>query len=157
MDIREDNLTGKVITRFLREHLDNMHDITPPGGVHAMDVEALRAPEVTFWSAWEGEVLLGCGALKELDPRRGEIKSMRTVVTHRGKGVASALLEHMTAEAVRRGYRELYLETGAQPEFAPARALYERHGFTYRGPFGDYTDDPNSVFMMKRIGDAGSG
>lgn len=151
MQIREDDLSGQKIADLLREHLDNMHEITPPESVHALDLEALRSPDITFWSAWAGDELLGCGALKELDSSSGEVKSMRTVKAHRRKGVASKLLEHIIQAAKRRGYHCLHLETGAFPEFAPARALYLRYGFEYRGPFADYTDDPNSVFMTKTL------
>ncbi|MBD1849736.1 GNAT family N-acetyltransferase [Leptolyngbya sp. FACHB-711] len=151
MEIREDDLTGKAIADLLREHLENMYEITPPESVHALDLEALRSPDITFWAAWEGNELLGCGALKELDPRSGEIKSMRTANIHRRKGVASKILEHIIQEAKRRGYDRLNLETGSFPEFAPARALYTRYGFEYRGPFADYIDDPNSVFMTKKL------
>lgn len=151
LQIREDDLTGKKIADFLREHLEDMHEITPPESVHALDLEALRLPDITFWSAWEGDELLGCGALKELDSRSGEVKSMRTAKAYRCKGIASKMLEHIIKEAERRTYDCLNLETGAMPEFAPARALYLRYGFEYRGPFADYMDDPNSVFMMKKL------
>ena len=151
LEIREDDLTGEAIAAFLRGHLDHMHEITPPESVHALDLEGLRAPDVTFWSVWEGEVLLGCGALKELDPRSGEIKSMRTDAAHRGRGVASRILEHIMEEARRRGYESLFLETGSMREFEAARSLYLRYGFERRGPFGDYVDDPNSVFMTRRL------
>ena len=151
LHIREDDLTSHKVTDFLREHLDNMRAITPPESVHALALEALRAPEITFWSAWAGDELLGCGALKELDSTSGEVKSMRTAVVHRGKGVGSRLLEHIFREARRRAYEHLYLETGAMPEFAPARALYARYGFEVGGPFAAYTDDPNSVFMAKKL------
>ncbi len=151
MQIREDDLTGTRITDFLREHLENMFEITPPESVHALGLDALRAPGITFWSVWEGDDLLGCGALKELDPENGEVKSMRTALAHRGKGVARGVLEHILQEAQRRGYESLYLETGAMPEFAPARALYLRYGFEVCGPFADYSDDPNSVFMTRRV------
>jgi putative acetyltransferase len=151
MDIREDDLTGPQIIALLREHLAHMHAITPPGSVYALDVERLRASTVTFWSAWEGDDLVGCGALKELDPTSGEIKSMRTPAAHRRRGIAARLLEHIIEVARQRGYTHLYLETGITPAFAPARALYERYGFAYRGPFGDYTDDPHSAFMEKRL------
>ena len=147
MQIRSDDLTGKKIADLLQEHIENMHLLTPPGSVHALDLEALRSPDITFWTAWERSELLGCGALKELDSRSGEIKSMRTAKTHRRRGVASKILEHIIKEAERRAYHRLYLETGAIPEFASARALYARYGFEYRGPFADYIDDPNSVFM----------
>jgi putative acetyltransferase len=143
--IREDDLMGGEVAELLRAHLDEMHEITPPESVHALDLDALRSP------AWEGDELLGCGALQELDPRSGEIKSMRTVEAHRGTGVASRILEHILDEARRRGYACLHLETGSMPEFEPARALYTRYGFEFRGPFAEYTDDPNSVFMMKKL------
>ena len=147
MEIREDDLTGPEIARLLREHLDNMYAITPPESVHALDLEALRRPEITFWSAWESGELVGCGALKELDECSGEIKSMRTAEVHRGRGVASRVLEHILAVARERGYARLWLETGSMAEFEPARALYRRYGFEMAGPFGDYVEDPNSVFM----------
>lgn len=151
MEIREDDLTGQPIIRLLQEHLNDMYAMTPAGSVHALALEALRSPQISFWSAWEGEELLGCGALKALDATCGEIKSMRTVQAHRRKGVASKILEQIIEEARRRAYDALYLETGALPEFAPARALYRRYGFEYRGPFANYTDDPNSVFMTKKL------
>ena len=151
LQICEDDLTGKKIIDFLQEHLENMHEITPPQSIHALDLEALRSPDITFWTAWEGNELLGCGALKELDATSGEIKSMRTAKTYRRRGVASKMLEHMIKEAEQRGYNYLNLETGALPEFAPARALYIRYGFEYREPFAEYIDDPNSVFMTKKL------
>ncbi len=151
MEIREDDLTGAAIAALLQEHLDNMHEITPPGSVHALDIKTLRSPEITFWSAWEGEELLGCGALKELDSTTGEIKSMRTATAHRRKGVASKILRHIITTAKQRGYARLYLETGAFPEFLPARSLYSRYGFETCGPFVGYTDDPNSAFMTKQL------
>ncbi|MCC5646217.1 GNAT family N-acetyltransferase [Nostoc sp. CHAB 5824] len=151
LQIRLDDLTGKKIADLLQEHIENMYEITPPESVHALDLEALRSPHITFWTAWEASELLGCGALKELDSRSGEIKSMRTAKAHRRKGVASKILEHIIKEAERRGYDHLNLETGAISEFAPARALYTRYGFKYRGPFADYIDDPNSVFMTLAI------
>lgn len=151
MQIRDDDLTGRQIADLLREHLKHMYEITPPGSVHALDLSALRSPEITFWSAWEGDELLGCGALKELNSKSGEIKSMRTAKTHLRKGIASKILEHIIAEAKQRDYDCLNLETGVMPEFAPARSLYLRYGFEYRGPFADYVEDPNSVFMTKEL------
>lgn len=151
MEIREDDLTGAAILRLLAAHLDNMREITPPESVHALGVEALRSPEITLWSVWEGGALLGCGALKRLGPEAGEIKAMRIDEAHRRRGVGAAILEHILGEARRRGYRRLYLETGAMPEFSPARALYRRYGFELRGPFGDYVEDPNSVFMARDL------
>lgn len=151
LQIREDDLTGQEIADLLREHLDHMVEVTPPGSVHALNLAALRSPDITFWTAWEGNELVGCGALKALDERSGEIKSMRTANAHRRKGVASKMLEHIIQAARQRGYECLYLETGAFPAFAPARALYVRDGFEYTEPFASYADDPNSVFMVKLL------
>jgi putative acetyltransferase len=124
-----------------------MYELSPPESVHALDLEGLRKPEITFWTAWSGDELLGCGALKELDPLHGEIKSMRTLLAHRRKGVARAILCHIIDEAKRRAYRRLSLETGSMKAFEPAQRLYASFGFTYCRPFGDYVEDPNSVFM----------
>jgi putative acetyltransferase len=151
VDIRADDLSGEAIAALLREHLEHMHAITPAESVHALDIDSLRGPGISFWSIWDGADLLGCGALKELTPTTGEIKSMRTAEAHRGRGVGSRMLEHIIAEARRRGYDRLYLETGAMPEFAAARRFYARHGFEPRGPFADYTDDPYSAFMTRAI------
>ena len=151
MNIREDDLSGPEIATLLQEHLANMHEITPPGSVHALDIEALQASHITFWSAWENNHLLGCGALKELDADSGEIKSMRTSEAHRRKGVASQILEYILEVAKERGYRRLYLETGAFSAFEPARSLYKCYGFQKTGPFADYTNDPNSFFMTKNL------
>jgi len=151
MLIREDDLTGEEIARLLQEHLGRMHEITPPESVHALGLDALRAADITFWSAWEGESLLGCGALRELDARNGEIKSMRTADPHRRRGVGAAILEHIIGEAERRGYQTLSLETGSSAEFAPARGLYRSYGFEPCGPFAGYAGDPNSAFMTKQL------
>jgi putative acetyltransferase len=149
MNIRLDDLTGPEIRALLEEHLRNMHEISPPESVHALDLDALRHPSITFWTAWAGNELLGCGALKELDPTQGEIKSMRTTTTRRRSGVARAILERILATARERGYARLSLETGSEPEFLPARRLYESFGFTYCPPFSDYVEDPHSVFMTR--------
>lgn len=151
MLIRTDDLTGEQIRALLEEHLRHMHEISPPESVHALDLAALRAPDISFWSAWDGTQLLGCVALRQLDARHGEIKSMRTAASQRRRGVGRALLSHVMAEARRRGMDRLSLETGAEPEFAPARALYRSFGFAECPPFGAYGPDPNSVFMTCRL------
>lgn len=151
MQIREDDLTGAEIARFLADHVREMRSISPPESTHVMEIGALRAPAVTFWSAWEGADLVGCGALKELDPRHGEIKSMRSAPAHRRRGVAAAILRHIIGVALARGYERLSLETGSMAAFAPARALYGRFGFSACPPFAQYRDDPNSVFMTRMI------
>jgi len=150
MLIRLDDLREPEIVAFLEDHLEDMYAATPAAeSRHVLDLERLRRPEITFWSVWEGDLLVGCGALKELDPTHGEIKSMRTATAHRGTGVASAMLRHIIEEAARRGYRRLSLETGSGDFFAPARALYAKFGFVVCEPFGDYKPDPNSYFMTR--------
>lgn len=147
LDIREDDLSGPEIRALLREHLEHMLAITPRHSAHALSVEALSAPDITFWSAWDGDVIAGCGALRELDARSGEIKSMRTASGYRRRGVGVTVLRHIIDVARSRGYHALHLETGAFPDFEPARALYIRFGFEPCGPFGSYREDPNTVFM----------
>ena len=122
------------------------------GSMHALNLDGLRQRDVTFWSVWEGADIVGCGALKELDPQHGEVKSMRTARAHLRKGVASAVLAHIIREAKRRGYRRLSLETGARKYFEPAHSLYGKSGFQLCGPFGNYRDDPNSLFMTMELG-----
>jgi putative acetyltransferase len=151
MEIRLDDLRGAEIRALLAEHLRSMHQLSPPESVHALDVNALLRPEITFWTAWSHGELLGCGALKELTPAHGEVKSMRTGSAHRRKGVGRAMLQHIIAEARRRSYIRLSLETGSMPAFDPARRLYESFGFTYCPPFADYVDDPNSVFLTRTL------
>jgi putative acetyltransferase len=151
MQIRIDDLAGAEIRALLAEHLNSMHELSPPESVHALDVTALLKPDITFWTVWSEGDLLGCGALKELSPRHGEVKSMRTASAHRRKGVARAMLEHIIAEARRRSYARLSLETGSMLAFEPARRLYESFGFKYCGPFADYTEDPNSVFLTRAL------
>jgi putative acetyltransferase len=124
---------------------------SPPESIHALDLEGLRKPEITFWTAWQGDELLGCGALKELDAQHAEIKSMRTSSRHLRKGVAKAILAHILDVAKHRGYRRLSLETGSQPGFEPARQLYGSFDFVCCGPFAEYWDDPHSVFMTREI------
>jgi putative acetyltransferase len=147
LEVRRDDLTGGAIRALLLQHLEDMHALSPPESVHALDIDALRQPDVTFWTVWQRDELLGCGALRELTPRHGEVKSMRTVPAQRRRGAARAVLARIIDEARVRGYDRLSLETGSMAAFDPARTLYERHGFTYCTPFGDYTEDPNSVFM----------
>ncbi len=151
MIIRRDDLSGPEIRALLAAHLRGMHDHSPPQSVHALDLDALRSPDISFWSVWQDDELYGCGALRELDAGHGEIKSMRTVEAHLGKGVGSALVEHILGEARRRGYSRLSLETGSGAAFEPAHALYLKFGFEFCGPFGDYGDDPFSRFMSRQL------
>ena len=154
LQIRIDPLSGPEVAALLREHLDEMQRISPPESVHALDLAKLRQADVTFWSAWSGAELLGCAALRELDGWHGEVKSMRTTAAHRGRGVGAALMRRIFEQAEQRGYRRLSLETGSQPEFAPARALYRRFGFVPCGPFGGYAEDPCSTFMTRTLAGA---
>ena len=147
MEIRVDNLQGPEIIALLREHLRCMESVSPPESRH----DGLRRPEITFWTIWHKANLAGCGALKQLDTRHGEIKSMRTASAYLRQGVASKILTHILNEAQRRGYHRVSLETGAFPYFEPARKLYAHFGFTNCVPFANYKPDPNSVFMTKEL------
>ncbi|WP_308367777.1 MULTISPECIES: GNAT family N-acetyltransferase [unclassified Microbulbifer] len=151
MKIKVDDLNGPEVAELLSEHLSGMAQHSPPESIHALDLEALRRPEITFWSAWDGPELMGCGALKALDTRHAEIKSMRTASAYLRKGVARQLLQHILDQARSRGYRRLSLETGSMAAFEPARRLYASFGFEYCGPFADYREDPNSVFMTREL------
>ena len=151
MIIELDDLSRPEIHVLLNEHLESMYELSPPESVHALDLQKLRQPDITFWSAWDGGLLLGCGALKELDKRHGEVKSMRTPNTLRRRGAGRAILAHIVKIARSRTYERLSLETGSMDAFKPAQKLYESFGFTYCGPFGDYSEDPNSCFMTLKL------
>jgi putative acetyltransferase len=145
--IELDDLSRPQVLALLEEHLRNMYEVSPPDKVFAFDADKLKAADVTFWTAWRGDVLVGCAAIKELSPTEGEIKSMRTPTTLRRTGAGRALLNHIIEVARVRGYRVLYLETGCQPAFVPAQTLYSSAGFNRCGPFGSYRENGNSVFM----------
>jgi putative acetyltransferase len=147
MQIEVDDLSRPAIHALLNEHLQSMYEMSPPESVHALDLEKLRQPGITFWSAWQGSLLLGCGALKELDRKHGEVKSMRTPSARRRQGTGRAILAHIIEVARSRAYERLSLETGSMEAFRPAQRLYESFGFSYCGPFGEYVEDPHSTFM----------
>lgn len=151
LSIRLDDLSGEPTRKLIARHLAGMRSNSPPESVHALDIDKLRSPEMTFWSVWVGDEIAGCGALKRLDARRGEIKSMRVADQFLGQGVGRALLEHLLSEARARGMESLWLETGSSEAFLPALRLYESAGFSRCGPFDDYVEDPFSVFMMRSI------
>src|SRR5215468_7104825 len=146
-----DDLSGAPTRALIARHLAGMHANSPPESVHAFDVDRLRQPGVTFWSVWIGEEIAGCGALKVLDDARGELKSMRVADRFLGQGIGRAILDHLTAEARARGLGSLWIETGSAPAFVPALKLYESAGFLRCGPFGDYREDPFSVFMTREL------
>jgi putative acetyltransferase len=147
MHIIEDDLSGSEIRALLQSHFAGMLANSPKDSCHFLDFDGLRSPGVTFWSIWDGAALAGCGALRELDPAHGEIKSMRTHADHLRKGAGAAMLRHIIATARSRGYTRLSLETGSGDAFDAAQALYLRHGFAFCPPFGDYREDPFSRFM----------
>lgn len=147
MHITPDDLTGPEIRALLETHFAGMLANSPRDSCHFLDFEGLNAPDVTFWSVWDGADLMGCGAFKELNPTHGEIKSMRTHADHLRKGVGAAMLEHIIGAAKSRGYHRLSLETGSGGAFDAAHGLYLRYGFEYCPPFGDYAEDPFSRFM----------
>lgn len=151
MNIETDDLTRPEVLALLNEHLANMRAISPPGSVHALDVAKLRGPDINFWTAWDAQGLLGCGALKEIGPGHGEVKSMRTPAARRRTGAGRAMIAHIIGAARERKYHSLSLETGAMAAFVPAQTLYQSVGFGFCGPFGSYKDDPNSVFMTLEL------
>src|SRR4051812_8308812 len=152
MKVIVDDLTGPEIAAFLDDHVKEMLALTPVESKHALDLDGLRAPGITFWSVLDGDRLVGCGALKRLDATHAEIKSMRVAPERRGGGIASFLLAHILAEAKAMGFTRVSLETGATEPFARARNLYEKFGFEYCGSFADYPeDDPLSAFMTKAL------
>jgi len=151
MEIKIDDLTHGEVVTLLEEHLADMYATSPPESVHALDVDSLKSPEITFFSGWLNGELMGCIAIKEIDPEHAELKSMRTTKRARNSGVASRLLRHALEVAKSRGYKKVSLETGAEDYFKAARNLYEKFGFSYCDPFADYTLDPNSKFMTLSI------
>jgi putative acetyltransferase len=157
MHIEIDDITRPAVLALLNEHLAHMNELSPPESMHALDVSKLKAPDITFWTAWEDGALMGCGALKALTAGHAEVKSMRTPQARRGRGAGRALMQHIVDIARGRGYHRLSLETGSQPAFEPAQKLYEAFGFTRCGPFGSYTEDPNSVYMTLPLNGPGAG
>jgi putative acetyltransferase len=151
LTFRLDDLSGEATRALIARHLQGMHAHSPAESVHAFDVDQLRQPGVTFWSAWRGGTIVGCGALKELGGARGELKSMRVADAFLGRGFGRAMLEHLVAEARARGMTSLWLETGSAPAFTPALRLYESAGFVRRGPFDGYVEDPFSIFMSRDL------
>ncbi len=151
IDIQSGDLADTAVQALLQEHLAGMAEHSPAESIHALPIAGLAADDISFWCAWQGPTLAGCGALKELTPEHGEIKSMRTAAECLRQGVAEALLQHIVEEAMRRGYRVLSLETGSGDAFQPAHRLYRKCGFDYCGPFGDYQPDPFSVFMRRSL------
>jgi putative acetyltransferase len=151
MEIKVDDLSGSEIAEFLEDHIREMKSVSPPESKHALDLEGLRKAEIVLWTAWDDSRLIGCGAIKELDANHAEIKSMRTDASFRRKGIASILLQHILNEAKLRGYRRISLETGSMQFFEPARNLYAKYGFVNCAPFSTYKEDPNSVFMTRKL------
>ena len=152
MRIKTDDLTHPKVAELLQQHLDDMYATSPAESVHALDLQKLRKTDITFWTVWQQQDLLGCGALKTLSAQHAEIKSMRTCHQHLRKGVAARVLEHIIQQAQTRNLQRLSLETGSQPFFQPAIALYKSYGFEFCEPFADYINDPNSKFMTLALG-----
>ncbi len=155
MHIELDDLTRPQVHALLEEHLANMHELSPADQVFALDLQKLRAPEIKFWTVWDGPTLLACGALKELSPAHAEIKSMRTPKALRRRGAGRVMLLHLVEAAKSCGFERISLETGSHPDFGAAQALYRSVGFEVSGPFGGYLESPHSVFMTLPLGAAG--
>ncbi len=144
------------VVDLLYTHVTTVRAETARGSAHALDLTGLKAPGISLWTIWEGDMLLGVGALKRLSPAHGEVKSMHTTKAARRRGAGGAMLRHIIATARERGMSRLSLETGSWDYFLPARALYAKHGFTECPPFADYAPDPNSVFMTLELKDSTS-
>ena len=151
LQFRRDDLTGEPTRALIARHLEGMRANSPAESVHALEVDKLRSTDISFWSVWSGEQIAGCGALKRLDARRGELKSMRVADAFLGRGVGRAILTHLTTQARGMGMQSLWLETGSASAFTPALRLYESAGFKRCGPFGSYVEDPFSIFMTRTI------
>ena len=151
MNICIGKLRSKEVVMLLQEHHKDMLEHSPPESVHALDLTALEASNITFWSLWDGNTLAGIGALKELDKTHGEIKSMRTSTNYLRRGVAYKLLNHIVEQSYARMYKKLSLETGSMDAFFPAVSLYKKFGFQECGPFASYQEDPYSMFMTKNL------
>jgi putative acetyltransferase len=151
MRIEIDDLSRPAIHELLSEHLANMYELSPPEQVFALDLSKLKSPDITFWTVWDNDLLLGCGALKELTSTHGEIKSMRTPAKLRGRGAGRAVLNRIIETARQRGYALLSLETGTHPAFLAAQQLYRSAGFRESGPFANYKEDPHSLFMELQL------
>jgi len=149
--IRVDDLTGEPTRALIALHLSGMHATSPPESTHALDVEALQHPDITFWSAWDDDRIAGIIALKRLDDDRGELKSMRVADPFLGRGVGRMLLRHVIDEARAAGFTSLWLETGTPDDFLPAQRLYESEGFVRCAPFAPYVDDPFSAFFTRAL------
>lgn len=151
LSIAEESPLGADLGLLFDRHTQAMHEDTPPESIHMMDRGALAAPGIRFFVLRDVGMPVGMGAFKRLSGNHAEIKSMHILREMRGRGLAQVMLDHLIAEARVDGIRRLSLETGAQDSFAPARALYERGGFSYCGPFEGYRLDPNSAFMTREI------
>ncbi len=139
------------VVKMLEQHLEDMYATSPPESVHALDLSELKQDDIRFWTLWEADKLCGCGAIKRLSPEHGELKSMRVANYYRQRGIGERILHHLQADAAQNGMTRLSLETGSMGFFLPARRLYQKFGFVECAPFGRYQEDPNSVFMTKRL------
>lgn len=151
IELRAGGLDRIEVIELLKKHEQINRDVSPPESCHIFNIARLKADDISFWSAWEAETLLGVGAVKQLSADHGEVKSMHTCAPARRRGVGALILEKLIATAREKGMSRLSLETGSMDYFAPARALYARHGFVECAPFADYVFDPNSLFMTREI------
>ena len=152
MHITQGYFSDRRVLSLLQIHLTTTRAQTAPGSAHALDLAGLQSPDISFWTIWDNETLLGFGALKRLATDHGEVKSMHTAQVMRGRGVGSAILRHIIETARANGMSRLSLETGSWDYFRPAISLYRKHGFVKCPPFADYILDPNSVFMTLDLG-----
>jgi putative acetyltransferase len=151
MEIRPGDLADPRVLELLRQHLAGMHASSPPGSVYALDLSGLQQPSISFFTVWDGDDLLGCGALKHVDDATGELKSMRTDARHLRRGAGAFMLAHLLALARSRGYSRVCLETGSGPAFEPALALYRKAGFIDGPAFGEYVATEFNQFLQLEL------
>lgn len=151
IEIQSADLDTPEFAALVETHAELMLSLSPPGSCHFLPMDGLKRSDVTVWEMRDGDTLVGCGALQHLSDTHGEVKSMHTLARYRGAGLGRRMLEHVIAVAEQRGYDRLSLETGSMDGFKPSRTLYRRFGFEVCPPFGDYVEDPNSVFMTRAL------
>ena len=147
----EGNFDNSEVLELLNKHFIELRSVSPEGSAHVLDIEGLKDQNIKFWSLWEDNLLMGCGALKFLNKEHGEFKSIRLVDSFRKKGNGIKILKHLIFEAKKLNIKKISVETGTGDFFAPARKLFNKCGFKLCKPFAHYKEDPNSCYMSMLI------
>ena len=147
----EGNFDNSEVNDLLKKHFVELRQVSPAGSTHVLDIDGLKDPSIKFWSLWENNELIGCGALKFLEKNHGEFKSIRVADQFRKKGSGERIINHLIEEAKKLNIVKLSIETGAGEFFLPARKLFSKFGFKPCGPFAHYKEDPNSCYYTKNL------